>query len=152
MIYAISTHALTWSATSIQRAAGRRSCISTHALTWSATWKLAFLMPIQRFQLTRSRGARPTSKYLRNAVTIAFQLTRSRGARRKDNTALCFTETFQLTRSRGARLVSVCTAARLRLISTHALTWSATCSLLTGAAIAKFQLTRSRGARHRQHI
>ena len=34
--------------------------ISTHALTWSATYELSFVgVPAQRFQLTRSRGARP---------------------------------------------------------------------------------------------
>ena len=65
---------------------------------------------------------------------------------RKDNTALCFTETFQLTRSRGARRNAsiACTSFG---ISTHALTWSATFTILIIHLQSKFQLTRSRGAR-----
>ena len=76
----ISTHALTWSATSgginsgyglrfqLTRSRGARPeifekinthmIISTHALTWSATSVLGTAERSKRFQLTRSRGAR----------------------------------------------------------------------------------------------
>ena len=99
----ISTHALTWSATDRQAPQGRtqrnfnsrahverdnsimqvdvRTIISTHALTWSATCRFE-LQQISRekFQLTRSRGARPRTART-NTTAFRFQLTRSRGAR-----------------------------------------------------------------------
>ena len=77
---AISTHALTWSATSINHLLPRPKRISTHALTWSATpdqfaesykWNFNSRTHVEcdriicdtmekqdRFQLTHSRGVR----------------------------------------------------------------------------------------------
>ena len=56
-----------------------------------------------------------------------FQLTRSRGARLATNAAQVASDKFQLTRSRGARQVPCVCVDELTEISTHALTWSATC-------------------------
>ena len=59
----ISTHALTWSATFAQRPAPLALPISTHALTWSATILQQRQRRYDEFQLTRSRGARPSSTF-----------------------------------------------------------------------------------------
>ena len=57
------------------------SYISTHALTWSATSVVIIrLRNVTAFQLTRSRGARPLCSRA-GACAAPFQLTRSRGAR-----------------------------------------------------------------------
>ena len=56
-------------------------CISTHALTWSATTSRGKQPTNFAFQLTRSRGARLPTK-TGKPQHRAFQLTRSRGARR----------------------------------------------------------------------
>ncbi len=100
----------------------------------------------EKFQLTRSRGARPAAEkstetaqnfnsrahverdYLRAGTTPtaqAFQLTRSRGARLTELSSAVIASTFQLTRSRGARQKPP----------------------QNGAKHCVFQLTRSRGAR-----
>ena len=80
--------------------------ISTHALTWSAT-----RLRIHRFCCKK------------------FQLTHSRGVRRL-NMHLCLNGLpFQLTHSRGVRLLSYEKTIYNIIISTHALTWSATQSL-----------------------
>ena len=55
---AISTHALTWSATFTYSRHPIRKRISTHALTWSATTRVTFLCLLIQFQLTHSRGVR----------------------------------------------------------------------------------------------
>ncbi len=122
---AISTHALTWSATDCTYAGKKLVRISTHALTWSATLLTQLSCNIHSFQLTRSRGARHTSRSA--CLSFAkFQLTRSRGARQADCLKNGIIVEFQLTRSRGARLVHQYQGICHRQISTHALTWSAT--------------------------
>ena len=100
------------------------------------------------FQLTRSRGAWPTSSLISD-MPLKFQLTRSRGAwrtyeetyrrikgyfnshahverdgigKKAEHTRLI----FQLTRSRGAWLASSTDLATPATISTHTLTWSVT--------------------------
>ena len=95
----ISTHALTWSATS-GKSHFSAFCISTHALTWSATISIIVFMDIDTFQLTHSRGVR------RHCVFTSYLVWR-----------------FQLTWS--ATFV-VDGYLDDELISTHALTWSAT--------------------------
>ena len=55
---AISTHALTWSATFTYSRHPIRKRISTHALTWSATKMRLKCGTIIGFQLTHSRGVR----------------------------------------------------------------------------------------------
>ena len=57
-----------------------RIAISTHALTWSATLTKILKNLQEPFQLTRSRGARQAGTPVTGDLT-AFQLTRSRGAR-----------------------------------------------------------------------
>ena len=57
----ISTHALTWSATVPMGTDVFSVQISTHALTWSATALQMQLTRYGTFQLTHSRGVRPTS-------------------------------------------------------------------------------------------
>ena len=76
----ISTHALTWSATGLSPISSIDCFISTHALTWSATALRARPPRAAKFQLTRSRGARPSRSHVRLQLS-GFQLTRSRGAR-----------------------------------------------------------------------
>ena len=111
----------------ISNLADRGISISTHALTWSATSMSWSGSPTQQlFQLTRSRGARPQNHHQKYIPAVRFQLTRSRGARPKQteksadefeisthaltwsattSSTISKTEvkTFQLTRSRGAR-------------------------------------------------
>ena len=77
----------------------------------------------------------------------SFQLTHSRGVR------LCIFSVddrlfqFQLTHSRGVRQDRLNDHSRRLDISTHALTWSATCSQRRGRILCRFQLTHSRGVR-----
>ena len=109
---------------------GARSSISTHALTWSAT-----LAPLQKsidetnFN-SRAHVERDRRRYERIWHKNQFQLTRSRGAR----PTWCRTDRhppgFQLTRSRGARRTGTPMMPSNDSISTHALTWSATSSKL----------------------
>ena len=120
----ISTHALTWSATPTGCGKTIVFAISTHALTWSAT-----PLPV------------PT------IIALEFQLTHSRGVRRTYDIGISAENKFQLTHSRGVRPFIISqneangnfnsrthvecddSAARKHsavLISTHALTWSAT--------------------------
>ena len=76
----ISTHALTWSATTAERTQPKEARISTHALTWSATRRYDTYFPfaaISTHALTWSATLRP--QHIREI--IEFQLTRSRGAR-----------------------------------------------------------------------
>ena len=53
----ISTHTLTWSVTSGNIGGMVSSAISTHTLTWSVTCVVQISVVVQKFQLTRSRGA-----------------------------------------------------------------------------------------------
>ena len=77
------------------------------------------------FQLTRSRGARRGAGWI-CLTGFTFQLTRSRGARLSNPSEVAPWGVFQLTRSRGARLVLHKSSIMIIRISTHALTWSAT--------------------------
>ena len=56
-VNAISTHTLTWSVTPIVDICSTIRTISTHTLTWSVTIRNILTRTINRFQLTRSRGA-----------------------------------------------------------------------------------------------
>ena len=104
--FLISTHALTWSATPATTDAAAASTISTHALTWSATDNRKLRMPFQRFQLTHSRGVR-RSAIGQPAIGLEFQLTHSRGVRRVSPYAPDGASQFQLTHSRGVRLTTL---------------------------------------------
>ena len=53
----ISTHTLTWSVTMNEFYASGLTNISTHTLTWSVTCVVQISVTVQKFQLTRSRGA-----------------------------------------------------------------------------------------------
>ena len=100
-----------------------------------------------RFQLTRSRGARPACSIIRSkSYTISTHaLTWSATLTSKP---LAAAQAFQLTRSRGARPVGTFGWQREHYISTHALTWSATKRFsIRLRRDSEFQLTRSRGAR-----
>ena len=80
--FAISTHALTWSAT--RGTISARSCqpISTHALTWSATAPRG-RHGIYRHSHFNSRAhvERDMTNCCSSRMQFLFQLTRSRGAR-----------------------------------------------------------------------
>ena len=121
---AISTHALTWSATvdgyatavrgkfQLTHSRGVRlqlyywhladQIISTHALTWSATdvklWRETN-HTISTHALTWSATESPT----RSRSTPQFQLTHSRGVRRGKRQSIRRCDEFQLTHSRGVR-------------------------------------------------
>ena len=103
--------------------------ISTHALTWSATRNRHRGNCGDLYFNSRAHVERDDLVALCVGELGAFQLTRSRGARR--NAAPCPTRTalFQLTRSRGARQITEYRPKVNIVISTHALTWSATSSL-----------------------
>ena len=130
----ISTHALTWSAT--KYATPSSIPITQFQLTRSRGARRHILTPLilaRKFQLTRSRGAR-RSLCQPNAPTVSsFQLTRSRGARQKYVENFEMFRKFQLTRSRGARPPHGRTMRRTTKISTHALTWSATLTIISAS-------------------
>ena len=123
--------------------------ISTHALTWSATCvHIRRADSVYGFQLTRSRGARQ-KEWGNCNNNWKFQLTRSRGARHdekqprniakmhfnsrahveRDADYMNFPETDEDFNSRAhvERDALDLLGFRYITISTHALTWSATC-------------------------
>ncbi len=81
------------------------------------------------FQLTRSRGARPSCS-LRPITFCLFQLTRSRGARLYPKYIILYFFANFNSRAHVERDLSSpgCIPSKMR-ISTHALTWSATKSI-----------------------
>ncbi len=125
--------------------------ISTHALTWSATRPARSLRITHgKFQLTRSRGARPQQLFLFPRLR-RFQLTRSRGARPAAFPHLGILACHFNSRAHVERDDEDDAKFIERLISTHALTWSATGKTKFFPKIIRFQLTRSRGARLARH-
>ena len=144
--YIISTHTLTWSVTPKRSIFARLNFISTHTLTWSVTKSSDEVFREMIFQLTRSRGAWPSSCVF---VTIHIVIS-------------THTLTWSVTHSWMCYNI-------ITVISTHTLTWSVTlagshgeilnfhfnshahverdCMLLFWAIrLLAFQLTRSRGA------
>ncbi len=124
------------------------SAISTHALTWSATRLSSVTQFTILFQLTRSRGARRVL-FSRSGAEEKFQLTRSRGARRRNSNATIFSTNFNSRAHVERDLADPMSKPLSSAISTHALTWSATRHLPLSTTRLIFQLTRSRGARRR---
>ena len=137
----ISTHALTWSATTwsmlsktrlkfqLTRSRGARQAygrdvgnaisISTHALTWSATIagsRKGVIKNISTHALTWSATKFSTD----DSVTGEFQLTRSRGARLYSGPTIFNPAGFQLTRSRGARRAKRTALKRTRHFNSRA--------------------------------
>ena len=124
-VNAISTHALTWSATMINFLLVLAISISTHALTWSATTgSTRKNRRTEKFQLTHSRGVRLSIPNFDKAIfnfnsrthvecdnyrngekpeNKKFQLTHSRGVRRRNTGSAAANILFQLTHSRGVR-------------------------------------------------
>ena len=143
----ISTHALTWSATSFYIYSKTMERISTHALTWSATLEESHSKSLSKNFNSRAHVERDTESNTEAQKGEAFQLTRSRGARPVKQTT---TKTRKDFNSR-AHVERDPTAEQMRAkeldISTHALTWSATHDICQLDSVRIFQLTRSRGAR-----
>ena len=97
------------------------------------------------FQLTRSRGARlATSAVKSPAVYFNSRAHVERDRRRAPAPRATLISTHALTWS---ATLSVLPSANFTIISTHALTWSATLIARGGLRRSAFQLTRSRGAR-----
>ena len=143
----ISTHALTWSATPRPPPRARRATISTHALTWSATRRDAHRRRaalhfnsrahVERdhhahhpereelqFQLTRSRGARPPwASGLRRYVDFNSRAHVERDAAYNKGTTI--TINFNSRAHVERDLMKYKSVSKI-VISTHALTWSAT--------------------------
>ena len=123
--------------------------ISTHALTWSATsshiGSCAFLCG---FQLTHSRGVRPTSPDSLHSPKNFNSRTHVECDPWLLDLPICIKiSTHALTWSATAHLDH---PSKCQYISTHALTWSATGTAQRQQRIApKFQLTHSRGVRPR---
>ena len=106
------------------------SCISnfnSRAHVERDAFGLLLLFVSALFQLTRSRGARRNKRRLHSRPTTRFQLTRSRGARREGLLdeiidQLDFNSRAHVERDSFVRHLRV----YFLVISTHALTWSAT--------------------------
>ena len=86
---------------------------------------------------SRAHVERDASYSLRIFFASSFQLTRSRGARHGGQDKETPHTKFQLTRSRGARPADSKSCCAYSIISTHALTWSATNSRQTLSNAAK---------------
>ena len=140
--------------------------ISTHTLTWSVTLFLTEKNGIQKFQLTRSRGAwlrkkypmqpftnfnshahveRDALKFYNDKTTLNFN---SHAHVERDNCLLCSKINFYISTH---TLTWSVTVSRQRFvlttwISTHTLTWSVTVRSADVIHRNAFQLTRSRGA------
>ena len=84
-------------------------------------------MSAVEFQLTHSRGVRRAFRWV-HPGRGRFQLTHSRGVRRPRIRTAVAVQKFQLTHSRGVRLRAIVAQGNTLSISTHALTWSATCA------------------------
>ena len=122
----ISTHALTWSATIPRHSADFSAFISTHALTWSATGYVA--------------GANRQNKNFNSRAHVERDVF--------PTSANNYWSHFN-SRAHVERDASAIQPSQYQIISTHALTWSATCMNTMRNANFAFQLTRSRGARRR---
>ena len=145
----ISTHALTWSATRARRAASAVWTISTHALTWSATGSAK--EPSRRGAI--STHALTWSATSENRLAhIAKSHFNSRAHVERDRCA-CGRSSCQMrdfnSRAHVERDGYPADSCAAVVISTHALTWSATLSFRTMDVATIFQLTRSRGARRK---
>ncbi len=121
--------------------------ISTHALTWSATFRAAECdTMLISFQLTRSRGAR---HYCYVDYPTAIKNFNSRAHVERDimaNLSWFYTGNFN-SRAHVERDWQCISGQQRYIISTHALTWSATNARSISPNGEPFQLTRSRGAR-----
>ena len=144
----ISTHALTWSATTLERLEENYAFhFNSRTHVECDTDTNTHVASSARFQLTHSRGVRllrletPTkSKNFNSRTHVECDQPPSAPARRP--------KSFQLTHSRGVRRLAPIFGSVFRKISTHALTWSATCvSPCLFQCTAQFQLTHSRGVR-----
>ena len=145
MEFCISTHALTWSATSCRSRSISRFQISTHALTWSATWLQHLLQNAPRIS-THALTWSATNSWHNLFMIRKFQLTHSRGVRPGNDGKSVNRFHFN------SRTHVECDFAQGSLrtntnISTHALTWSATEATKALEGGSKFQLTHSRGVR-----
>ena len=121
----ISTHALMWSATKQAADFHPQNRISTHALMWSATQIKKLRRARRKFQLTRSRGARRCWQRI-IFKEVRFQLTRSRGARPERGAARGDPQHFNSRAHVERDFERVQKDITAFVISTHALTWSAT--------------------------
>ncbi len=142
---AISTHTLTWSVTIIPLKTIPWQKISTHTLTWSVTCVVQISVAVQKFQLTRSRGAWLKSSCLAHAV-IHFNshahVERDFYKSSPILTSFCIsthTLTWSVTKF-------ITCSSMVSGISTHTLTWSVTGNNIQCIEKRQFQLTRSRGA------
>ena len=141
----ISTHTLTWSVTFRCLGFWGGLFISTHTLTWSVTCVVQISVAVQKFQLTRSRGAWLKSSCLAHAV-IHFNshahVERDFYKSSPILTSFCIsthTLTWSVTKF-------ITCSSMVSGISTHTLTWSVTLIIKYFVTPFTFQLTRSRGA------
>ena len=141
----ISTHTLTWSVTFRCLGFWGGLFISTHTLTWSVTCVVQISVAVQKFQLTRSRGAWLKSSCLAHAV-IHFNshahVERDFYKSSPILTSFCIsthTLTWSVTKF-------ITCSSMVSGISTHTLTWSVTGNNIQCIEKRQFQLTRSRGA------
>ena len=106
---------------------GSKEKISTHALTWSATSDKKNAGKIRKFQLTHSRGVRLDFgiKELSQKISTHALTWSATASKRNDQNELTIS-THALTWSATAEQTPP--QQQLR-ISTHALTWSATTKL-----------------------
>ena len=164
----ISTHALTWSATCTESIFSRQS--SGFQLTHSrGVRRYAQSRKIcqESFQLTHSRGVRPFSDSpfpffayfnsrthvecdISDTIPNVFGLDFNSRTHVECDLAICFILCYNgnfnsRTHVECDHRSEPCAASSR--ISTHALTWSATCRLYRQRKIKKFQLTHSRGVR-----
>ena len=100
--------------------------ISTHALTWSATSQTAIAVISGLFQLTHSRGVRLLLYRSSSKSSHNFNSRTHVECDRIPAFVQRIEQQFQLTHSRGVRRILIQSDALSLLISTHALTWSAT--------------------------
>ena len=120
----ISTHALTWRATTAVFYPARKGLISTHALTWRATVQAEL-----------------------DSLKAIFLPTPSHGGRPRVTGSPSPTWEFLPTPSHGGRLERWCSPSPALGISTHALTWRATGSNRLTKNITSFLPTPSHGGR-----
>ena len=122
---AISTHTLTWSVTKSVCQLWNNNVISTHTLTWSVTDYMRYHIIVERFQLTRSRGAWPST------FTILVKIRYFNSHAHVERDKLLMIDIIQISHFNSHAHVerdpmNLQDAQNAGYISTHTLTWSVT--------------------------
>ena len=122
-------------------------CVSIHAPTRGATQvRFCFLKRTVGFNPRTHEGC-DSDKLAATKAELQFQSTHPRGVRLSKSSLRADELKFQSTHPRGVRPLSASAAACLAVVSIHAPTRGATCSMIILSVLLMFQSTHPRGVR-----